>query len=141
MMRPVTLRDVPGLTPLWPERSQSAVYQLVARILHQVGQGRGYGAVLVDDAGRVFGYGQLTLWSDGAEIADLVVAPDQRRRGWGTQMIHHLIARAEEMRCKRIEIGAANAPALRLYRRLGFRAVRTVKIDGSPVIYLELWLE
>lgn len=141
MMRPVTLGDVAGLTPLWPERSQAAVYQLVARILHQVGQGRGYGAVLVDDSGTIFGYGQLTLWSDGGEIADLVVAPDRRRRGWGTQMIHHLIDRASQVGCKRVEIGAANAPALRLYRRLGFRDVRTVEIDGSPVIYLELWLE
>jgi GNAT superfamily N-acetyltransferase len=58
----------------------------------------------------------------GAEemvIARLFVAPPWFRRGIGSALVEHALARADGRRV-RVGTGAKNAPALALYRRFGF---------------------
>jgi len=131
-IRPVSRQDIPALRRLWPNRSETEVMQLVNRVLRQAEQRRGLGVVAVGrDEYSLTGYGQLTLWSHAAEIADLAVAETERGRGLGTGLIQYLVRTAQEMRALRVEIGAAlsNFRAVALYRRLGFRDGRAIMVD------------
>jgi ribosomal protein S18 acetylase RimI-like enzyme len=69
-------------------------------------------------------------------IARLFVAPSAFRRGVGTALVRHALAQAGARRV-RVGTGAANAPALALYERLGFR--RVDERDPAPGVgYVEL---
>jgi mycothiol synthase len=61
--------------------------------------------------------------SDAAELTYLGVAPEARRMGLGTLLVRQALGGAAMMRVKSITLAvdAANAPALRLYFRHGFR--------------------
>jgi ribosomal protein S18 acetylase RimI-like enzyme len=50
------------------------------------------------------------------------VHKDFRRRGIGTRLIDEAISRAKEKGLERIELGvfASNAPAIKLYEKMGF---------------------
>jgi ribosomal protein S18 acetylase RimI-like enzyme len=147
-IRPVLIRDIPGLCHLWSWRSESDVAWMVKRVQQQARQGRGLGAVIMDDHQRIpAGYGQVTLWYRAAEIADLAIAESHRGQGLGTVLIQYLVRVAREMNAPRVEIGVAlvNTRALNLYRRLGFQDDRTVLLDVGegvqPVLYLNLDLK
>jgi ribosomal protein S18 acetylase RimI-like enzyme len=147
-IRPVRIADAETLQErCWPERPYAAVYQLVLRARQNALQGRGLGAVTVDDDGQLVGYGQLTLWPGCAEISDLVVVASYRGRGLGTAMIQYLVRAAREMHVGCVEIGAAlsNEGAVALYRRLGFVDDHTVWLNlgvgKEPVLFLRLSLD
>jgi mycothiol synthase len=63
--------------------------------------------------------------ADAAELTYLGVAPEGRRMGLGTLLVRQALGAAAMMRVKSITLAvdAANAPALRLYFRHGFRKV------------------
>lgn len=146
-IRPVRTGDTPGLcAACWPERDFESVYRFVMRARQAAAQGRGLGAVALDDAGAVTAYGQLMLWPRCGEISDLIVAPDQRGKGIGTAVVQYLTRAAREMGTGCVEIGvqAHNTGALALYRRLGFRDsyTRDMDLGRGPelIIYLRLKL-
>lgn len=60
-----------------------------------------------------------------AEIITLAVAAGNRRRGVGNALMWHAIRHLQHERAERLflEVSETNAPALVLYRRLGFRQV------------------
>ena len=147
-IRPVQRDDVTALCLLWPHRSELDVLWLVKRAQQQARQERGLGVIITDEkSGAVVGYGQVTLWHQAAEIADLSIIESHRSQGLGTALVQHLVQVAIQMVAKRIEIGAAlnNTRALALYHRLGFQNHRTVVIDlghgVEPVVYLSLDLQ
>lgn len=144
-LRPVLGADADPLHALgWPERSRASVDQLIVRAQHYAREGRGLGIVVVNDAGKVRGYGQLTLWPRTGEISDLVVAAPDRGRGLGTAMIQYLTRAARDLHAPQLEIGAAlsNPRALALYRRLGFVESHRIQLDlgkgREPIQYLKL---
>lgn len=63
--------------------------------------------------------------ADAAELTYLGVAPEARRIGLGNLLVRQALATASAMRVKSITLAvdAANAPALRLYFRHGFRQI------------------
>ena len=79
-----------------------------------------------EDFRGVYVHGRLAAllsseWDDGAlTICRLAVHPDLSRRGLGSLLVHEALARAGEAGV-RVSTGSANAPALALYARLGFR--------------------
>ena len=85
-------------------------------------------AVLVAEVeGRVIGFVTLSAgrhWSGetDASIGELVVAPEAEGRGVGAALVEAVVEHARAAGYARISVstGAANARALRLYRRLGF---------------------
>lgn len=147
-LRPVLAADAPALhQTCLPERSLSVVQQLITRAQQNAEQGCGLGVVvLATPGGAVCGFGQMRLWPNCAEISDLVVAEGQRRRGLGTALVQYMVRAAREMHAPCIEIGAAvaNAGAVALYRRLGFKDSHTLMLNlGSghePVLFLRLSL-
>jgi ribosomal protein S18 acetylase RimI-like enzyme len=146
-IRPVRLADALLLQRrCWPERSLDSVQQLITRAQRMARNHYGLGVVVVVEDG-VIGYGQLALWPRCAEISDLIVCEAYRGQGIGTTLIQYLMRAAREMQASNVEIGAAlaNERALALYRRLGFREERVIRLhlDGSEVAvqYLCLLLD
>ena len=80
--------------------------------------------VLVADApgGGVGGYAAYWLASDEAELADLAVHPDQRRRGVGRRLVEGVCREARERGAATVylQVRESNHAALALYREAGF---------------------
>ena len=74
------------------------------------------------DKGLVVGYVDVSAWSDENEIYDLLVMEAHRRKGWGRKLLARAI---ESNRPKELMlvVDVDNAPAIALYRSLGFETV------------------
>ena len=74
---------------------------------------------------RVLGYAVVWYMADEAELGNLAVEPDSRRRGLGRRLLERAIQAARRREAKRIflEVRASNEAAQRLYERRGFRAM------------------
>ncbi|SDU46427.1 ribosomal protein S18-alanine N-acetyltransferase [Stappia sp. ES.058] len=96
---------------------QSGVFILQARRANVMGSQAALGFVIVRKA------------ADEAEILTIAVDPRQRRRGVGAQLMRAAISRlyADRVKALFLEVDAANAAAVTLYRSLGFRTVGTRK--------------
>lgn len=81
-----------------------------------------------------------SLWSTGfeAQIEDLFVLPDQRRRGCGSRLVQSVVCRAREHGCRLIVLNTneQNTSALHLYTKIGFIAEQSRWESGR-----QLWLE
>lgn len=75
-----------------------------------------------DGTESVVGY---LLWFPGAPVyaAEMVVHPDHRSEGRGTQLFRALFDRLADGTAVDLRVAAANEDAIRLYRRLGFERV------------------
>jgi ribosomal-protein-alanine N-acetyltransferase len=94
----------------------------------------------------VVGYLESRLVADELHVLALAVAPEARRRGAASALLAHALddAAARGARVAHLELRASNAPALALYRGLGFAAVgrRTrYYADGEDAVLLSRHLE
>lgn len=136
--RQPTLTDIPTIHQfLDPPQLFAYVEKLVTRALKLEQEQRGGARVALID-GMVCGFGLLTVWTEVAEISDLVVRDNFRGHGIGTALIGSLSSLAHQLGCPILEIGAiaSNKRALSLYKRLGFVHHRTIN-TSEPVIYLQ----
>ncbi|MDQ8165633.1 MAG: ribosomal protein S18-alanine N-acetyltransferase [Gemmatimonadota bacterium] len=78
--------------------------------------------VAADAADTPVGFGILVAAADEAEIANVAVAPDARRRGIGAALVDHLLAVAEHAGAAAIylEVRESNVAARALYGAKGF---------------------
>ena len=90
---------------------------------------------LCEEDGAVVGVVGLEQHADELVIARLFVAPAAFRRGIGSALVEHALARAGGRRV-RVGTGARNAPALSLYERYGFR--RLDEHEPASTGYVEL---
>jgi ribosomal protein S18 acetylase RimI-like enzyme len=91
---------------------------------------------LCEEDGELCGVVGLEQHADELVIARLFVAPAAFRRGIGSALVAHALARADGRRV-RVGTGARNAPALALYERSGFR--RLDEREPAPNVgYVEL---
>lgn len=88
--------------------------------------------VLMEDK-HFLGFGQYYRRAGRYHVGRLVISPDHRSRGLGAWLIGGLVARARQdfiaHECS-LFVLADNAPAVRLYERLGF--VRAVYPENDP---------
>ena len=75
--------------------------------------------------GRVVGYAACWVVVDQAELGNIAVAPDWRRRGVGARLLEAVIehSRGRGVRELFLEVRVSNDVAQRLYQRYGFREV------------------
>ncbi|MNS43859.1 Mycothiol acetyltransferase [compost metagenome] len=86
---------------------------------------------VMEEEGKICGFiqctpgnGEKTRW----HIDYVAVAPDCQGRGLGVKLVEDVIERycALGVKCFTLEVDAQNAPALRLYEKLGFRQYAAV---------------
>ncbi len=80
---------------------------------------------VVAEDGEVVGFGGVMVVGEEAHITNLLVAPEQRRRGIARQMMTRLIRDAVGMGARHLtlEVRAGNEAARRLYHRFGLAPV------------------
>lgn len=129
--RLVQTDDIAILAEIFSDRSYASTRDLIFRAENSMARELGLGVVVLLD-NEIIGFGMATLWSQVAEISDLVIRHDKRRQGFGTQLIHHLINYAAQHR-NILEIGVRddNSQAQTLYERLGFVYQRTIQLHFS----------
>ena len=87
---------------------------------------RANAVLLVAEEGRaVAGYAALWLAAEEAELGNLAVKAEQRRRGIGRVLLRHVLDEARERgtRAVFLEVRESNLVARRLYKGFGFRIV------------------
>lgn len=77
---------------------------------------------VIRENGRTVGYAGYRFCLDEAEITNVAVHPDYRRRGYGRRIMQALIADAVRhgIVSLTLEVRAGNLPAQQLYSSLGF---------------------
>jgi ribosomal protein S18 acetylase RimI-like enzyme len=85
----------------------------------------------------------LARRGDEGWIGGVGVSPAARRRGAGEQLMAAVLDEARALGLRRVwlEVLVQNEPAIRLYEKLGFSAVRELEVwslDGSPGPSLEI---
>jgi [ribosomal protein S18]-alanine N-acetyltransferase len=82
----------------------------------------GYVCRVIEAADRIIGYGIASMAAGEAHILNLCVAEAIRGRGVARRLLLSLLKRAERagQQWAFLEVRPSNAPALRLYRDLGF---------------------
>jgi ribosomal protein S18 acetylase RimI-like enzyme len=77
------------------------------------------------------GYLSLSMHPPRAELHKLYLLPEQQGRGFGQQMLAHIIASAAARGSTeiRLRVNKANLRALRAYDRVGFRIVESLVAD------------
>jgi ribosomal-protein-alanine N-acetyltransferase len=85
----------------------------------------GYWASVGEHEGRILVYGVLMLAPGEAQVLNLSVVHDARRRGLGRALLRRLLAVAAERGAQQVflEVRAGNAAAIALYAGAGFEPV------------------
>lgn len=103
------------------------------QMLRRQETGRGF-CLVVDNQGELVGSGQLAIYPNGAELANLAVVPAWRGQGVGTAVVGVLTAVANHLQLSFLEIGVQNdnPRAQALYQRLGFTPDRPLDFPNAP---------
>ncbi len=142
-VRPASSADLPGLAAI--ERlTPTAPGWSLASFERELSGGH-VDLFVLEDAGRLLGYASLWRAGPEAQVATIVVRPEERGRGLGARLLGHMLARARAWGAEvlRLEVSAANAAAIALYQGAGLAIVgRRAKFynDGSDALLMELKL-
>ncbi|MEP9382792.1 ribosomal protein S18-alanine N-acetyltransferase [Nocardioides sp. KR10-350] len=142
-VRTATLADVAGLAALeagsFPDDAWTEDYLRLA-----VSGELPTVAVLAAEAdGEVVGHVIVSTVFEIAELQRIAVAPEHRRRGVATALLHATAARAAAAGAERLllEVREHNRPALAFYRKEGFAEIdrrdRYYR-DGTTAVILQL---
>lgn len=116
------------------ERDSSAVWELEKKCfsvpwseesIRAMFSEKGYWNLTARDDGSLVGYIGMKAVLDEADITNVAVDPDRRRQGIGKMLLRGLLAKAGELRIRRIflEVRVSNTAARALYEQAGFRTV------------------
>lgn len=121
-IRAMTVEDIDAVVRLEQQiYSQPWPSQVFTDELSQ--DGRRY--LVIEDEGRIVGYGGLMLVMDEAHVTTLAVVPDRREARLGTRLMLALVDEALAARARQLtlEVRLSNHPAQSLYRRFGMAPV------------------
>jgi glucosamine-phosphate N-acetyltransferase len=130
MLRPCKTDDFAGivalLIQLWPDKQLdiNSIRLVYDRALSSDSQNY----ICLTDNNKIIGFASLTirnnLWQQGflGHVDELVVDEHYRGRGFGTQLLEHIISLAMHKGCRRIELDTAfhRKDAHRFYEKHGF---------------------
>lgn len=89
---------------------------------------------VVRASGRVVCTAQVAIEGDLVGLFDVVTAPDAQGRGYATLACASLLSWAWQhgAQAAYLQVGAQNAPAIAVYRKLGFSTAYTYHYRGRP---------
>lgn len=108
----------------WPEpmRTHLLGIQFAARRQPERAKSPGAASRIIQADGADAGWIASAAISDHIHLAEIMVLPELRGRGIGSAALRVLREEAEELPI-RLNVGLANAGAMRLYARMGFRPI------------------
>ena len=86
--------------------------------------------LVAEENGLVVGYAVACVEPEATgHVVSIAVAKKHRRKGIGKALLEELIKRMKEAGLKKdiLEVRVSNEPAIRLYEKLGFRAIKRLK--------------
>jgi [ribosomal protein S18]-alanine N-acetyltransferase len=121
VIRPMTEADVPGVVALERASYQFPWSEGIFRDCLRVG----YVCRVVTSAGRLIGYGVMSVGAGEAHILNLCIDAAFRCQGVGRRMLDYLLDRgaASGMSEAFLEVRPSNTAAIRLYLSVGFDQV------------------
>ena len=147
-IRPVETGDYQALADFFAANDRAEVtgtfnpFPLTAETAHRIAcvlkQDRYYVAVSGEPEGAIVGLCMLRGWDEGYAVPSFGVFVDWRQhgRGLGRRLTEFAVAEAKALGCSRVRLTvfASNAPAVHLYRSVGFEETdrETVERDGEP---------
>lgn len=77
---------------------------------------------VVKENDRVIGYGCLYILFERAEIATIAIQSEYQSKGYGRQLLQHMIDEAIKDECEimSLEVRISNLKAISLYEKMGF---------------------
>ena len=81
-----------------------------------------YHTFLAEEDGQICGYGCLIVLFEDAELANVAVAPDFRKKGVGKLLMESMHEKAKALGAERmlLEVRVSNQPAIGLYEKYGY---------------------
>lgn len=85
----------------------------------------GYPAWIVQEGGRILGYGVLSVAADEAHVLNLCIDPDEHGQGLGRRLLRSLLRLAHGLGVRRVflEVRPSNPHAIGLYEDEGFSEI------------------
>lgn len=129
-MSAVLKEEQPRLRPMQPGDLEAVVAVEQAIYSHPWSLGNfrdslqaGYSCWIMEQAGRIVGYGVLMVGVREAHLLNLSVAKDWQRRGFGRRLLEHFVELARHYEAQRmlLEVRPSNLAARSLYAQAGFR--------------------
>ena len=79
--------------------------------------------------GHIVGYGGMVTAADEGDVTNVSVSLNKRQQGIGTAIVKRLLEKGMQMGIKKLflEVRISNDSAIRLYEKLGFKAISTRK--------------
>lgn len=115
-VRPINDKDIDSilvlLHQLWPDKTIDR--QHVRRLIQQQLTSENHYLVVAEQQGTIVGFGSLSmnlnLWVEGimGRIDEIVIDQHERQQGYGTLLLHQLVAVGTQLGCKRIEVNSAH---------------------------------
>jgi ribosomal-protein-alanine N-acetyltransferase len=95
------------------------------------------------DGDRLAGYLVCSRYDSVWHLMNVAVAPERRREGFASRLIHHLFEQAEGKLPYTLEVRMSNREAIEMYERFGFRSagVRRRYYHDNGEDALIMWLE
>lgn len=123
ILRPMEQQDVAAVLAV--EQSAFETGWPATAFQSELTQNRMARYIVLEDNGKVIGFGGLWLMFDEAHVVTVAVRPECRRHGLGRLIVHGLllVAQAHEMDVATLECRASNLAARALYARYGFYEV------------------
>lgn len=79
------------------------------------------------DGDKIVGYVCMRVMYEEAQICNVAVLPEYRRRGIATRLLERVAEYAAEQGCERceLEVNTANTPTVELYKKCGYEIAGT----------------
>ena len=123
LLRPATEDDLPEYIELDRQAFGAPRPMSLAAAREKLATASLFQVLVSEDDGRLAGFLCLLRWPQATGVVDdIAVRPDLQRRGLGEAMMRWALAwfRQEGMRRAWLDVLLDNAPAMALYRKLGF---------------------
>lgn len=93
---------------------------------------------------EIIGFAGITIILDEAELNNIVIKKQYRKKGYSKVLLHELINISKKNNCKKInlEVNLENIPAINLYKSFNFENVGLRKgyYNGKDAILMSLFI-